>query len=163
MKIHVFNIPACDSELLTKELNQLLSSHRIADVRKEFVESGIHSFWSICVTTVSPEIPSPSINKSRIDYRDVLPEADFAVFARLRTLRKELAESDGVPPYAIFTNEQLAEMVKQRITSLTALRGISGVGAARVEKYGNRFIEQINLPSSATAGFEPSNTAAIPI
>lgn len=74
--------------------------------------------------------------KKSIDYREVLSAEDFAVYAKLRDLRKQLAERDGVPPYAVFTNEQLAAIVQGRVDNLTALKAIDGIGDARVEKYG---------------------------
>ena len=59
-----------------------------------------------------------------------------------------------MPAYAVFTNEQLAEMVQRRVTSAAALREIAGIGEARVEKYGPAFldlIEQAALPASVAA------------
>lgn len=58
----------------------------------------------------------------------------FLAFARLRALRKERAEAEGVPAYALFTNEQLADMVRRRVTSAAVLQDIPGIGEARVEK-----------------------------
>jgi superfamily II DNA helicase RecQ len=57
----------------------------------------------------------------------------------LRTLRKTLADQEGVPAYALFTKEQLADMVRRPVLSLEGLAGIDGVGQARVEKYGDAF------------------------
>ena len=45
-----------------------------------------------------------------------------------------------MPAYALFTNEQLAEMVKRRVSSLNAMKEIEGVGDARIEKYGAQFL-----------------------
>ena len=53
--------------------------------------------------------PAEGRNEGRIDYKEVLSAPEFERFARLRLLRKELAEKEGVPAYAIFTNEQLAQ------------------------------------------------------
>ncbi len=78
--------------------------------------------------------------RGKIDYREVLSEPDFALFAKLRAVRKTLADKDGVPAYALFTNEQLAEMVQRRVRTAGALREIEGVGEARVEKYGQDFL-----------------------
>ena len=78
--------------------------------------------------------------KPKVDYKEVLSEADFAVFSRLRVLRKEVAEREGLPVYAVFTNEQMAAMVTGRADSLAALGKIDGIGAARVEKYGAAFL-----------------------
>ena len=63
--------------------------------------------------------------KDIIDYRQILSEEDFAVFAKLRDLRKKLAENTGVPVYAVFTNEQLAQIVLKKCNSKTALMGTS--------------------------------------
>ena len=74
------------------------------------------------------------------------------MFARLRALRKERADAEGVPAYALFTNDQLAEMVQRRVTSDAALRAIPGVGEARVEKYGEPFLhilKEAALPEAA--------------
>ena len=77
----------------------------------------------------------------KIDYREVLSPEDFAVFARLRQLRKEIAQAEAVPVYTIFTNDQLAQMVQSRATTKAALEKIAGVGDARIEKYGPRVLE----------------------
>jgi superfamily II DNA helicase RecQ len=50
------------------------------------------------------------------------------VFAKLRDLRKEISQMDAVPVYAIFTNEQLAQMVETRVTSSAGLGAIDGIG-----------------------------------
>ena len=46
--------------------------------------------------------------KQRVDYKEVLSPADFALFAKLRDWRKATAEQEGIPVYAVLTNEQLA-------------------------------------------------------
>jgi superfamily II DNA helicase RecQ len=53
---------------------------------------------------------------------------------KLRDLRKQLAQAEAAPVYTIFTNDQLAEMVRRRLTTLTDLQTIVGVGEARVAK-----------------------------
>jgi len=77
--------------------------------------------------------------KSRIDYKEVLNEQDFALFSKLRELRKQIAEKEGIPVYAVFTNEQLAEIVRRKVKTKTEMRKIEGIGEAKVEKYGTIF------------------------
>ena len=60
-----------------------------------------------------------------------------------------MAEREAVPPYSIFTNEQLASMVTQKAESLAALGQIEGIGAARLEKYGALFLEALKTGVSA--------------
>ena len=113
-------------------------------------------YWSICVTSAAAKSKDskPGSRSKRIDYRDVLNEQDFSIFARLRTLRKELAERDGVPAYALFTNEQLADLVRKRVTSKQAMEAIQGVGAGRIEKYGDTFLNLLKEVFSAVADQE---------
>jgi superfamily II DNA helicase RecQ len=67
-------------------------------------------------------------------------QAEFDVFSNLRQLRKDMAQAEAVPVYALFTNEQLAQMVQRRCRTKSDLLGIEGVGEAKVEKYSDRLL-----------------------
>lgn len=126
----------------TERLNQFLNGHRISSVEKNFVQDGQTSFWAVCVTYIEQGSTSRAapVKRGKIDYREILPEAEFTVFAKLRSVRKLLADRQGVPAYALFTNEQLAAMVQRRVSTQASLREIDGVGEARAEKYGSDFL-----------------------
>ena len=64
----------------------------------------------------------------KVDYMKVLTTEEFAVFSKLREKRKELAVKEGVPPFVIFTDEQLSQIVKQKPDNLGKLAAIQGVG-----------------------------------
>jgi superfamily II DNA helicase RecQ len=153
MRLHFVTVPIHGSSAAEQELNQFLATHRILSVDRQLVADGPRSAWAVCVTYVDAAAPAPALDaqgKRRVDYRELLSDADFQVFARLRDLRKRLAERDGVPPYALFTNEQLAEMVRHRACSAADLQRIDGVGPARVEKYGAAFLDVLHaLPTPA--------------
>jgi superfamily II DNA helicase RecQ len=85
----------------------------------------------------------------KVDYREVLPPEQFERFSRLRALRKELADKEAVPPYAVFTNEQLAAMARLEAPSLGAIEEIEGVGAAKMKKYGVLFLAALQTGTSA--------------
>ena len=70
-------------------------------------------------------------------------EADNPLFAALRAKRRELAAAAGLPPYAIFHDSTLREMAAVRPTSLGALAELPGIGAAKLERYGQAFLEVI--------------------
>ena len=68
---------------------------------------------------------------------------DPDLFARLRAMRKTLAQRQGVPPYMVFSDKTLHEMCRHKPVTLSALRGISGVGDAKRDKYGMEFVQEI--------------------
>jgi superfamily II DNA helicase RecQ len=78
--------------------------------------------------------------RGKVDYKEILSPSDFAVFAKLRDARKEIAQSEAAPVYTIFTNDQLAQMIIARATTRAALAKIEGVGESRLAKYGERIL-----------------------
>ena len=62
----------------------------------------------------------------------------------LRSLRKEIADKQGVPAYVVFHDATLMEMLQQQPKNLSDMREISGVGEAKLESYGQQFIDLIN-------------------
>lgn len=140
MQYRFFHIPALDPRSGECELNEFCAQHRVASIDKSLVAAGANSFWVFCVGYYAPTDKPPMARKGRIDYREVLSEADFSVFVKLRSLRKELAEREGVPAYALFTNEQLAAMVTGKVACPADLQAIAGVGEAKTRKYGELFL-----------------------
>jgi superfamily II DNA helicase RecQ len=161
LKYRFFHIPALDPAAETEALNRLLGQHRTLAVERHLVADGQASFWALCVVyseaESGPGAPEEAAQgrKPKVDYREVLSERDFATYAALRSLRKELAEREGVPAYALFTNEQLAAMVRRRARTAADLAEIAGVGKARVERYADPFLRVL-----AEQGAEPDEEGA---
>jgi ATP-dependent DNA helicase RecQ len=65
------------------------------------------------------------------------------LFEALRAKRRALAEDVGVPPYVIFHDATLREMALTKPTNIHALGRISGVGARKLEAYGEDFLSVI--------------------
>ena len=146
MAYQFFVVPVRSSESDVEELNRFLRGHRVLTIDRRWVEQGWESFWSLCVEYLetspggAPFKMGGSGSKPPIDYQQVLSPEDFAVFAKLRTLRASLAKDAAVPTYTIFNNVQLAEIAKSRPATKAELGKIDGVGTSRVEKYGERFL-----------------------
>jgi ATP-dependent DNA helicase RecQ len=93
------------------------------------------------------ELTRPSVPKERA--QRIRPpatggiECNEELFAILRTLRKELASEQGVPPYIIFSDVTLREMARDYPTNEDQLSDISGVGMKKLEQYGETFIDAI--------------------
>ncbi|RME35904.1 MAG: DNA helicase RecQ [Gammaproteobacteria bacterium] len=69
-----------------------------------------------------------------------LSGSEQALFESLRELRLQIAREQGVPPYVIFHDATLKAMASRRPDSLEALAGIHGIGQAKLERYGERFL-----------------------
>jgi superfamily II DNA helicase RecQ len=147
MSLHFFFIPSTRPEPAQEELNRFLAQGRVLAVQREFVADGPNSGWAMCVEVVAGPGPLPHGLRSHaaagtrrseaVDYKQVPAHGDFEVFAALRELRKSLAQREGVPVFAVFSNEQLASIVTRRVASKAELGEIDGIGPARVEKYGD--------------------------
>jgi len=73
----------------------------------------------------------------------VLAPGDEELFQRLRSLRKELADRQGVPAYIVFSDKVLVEMAARRPRGASDLLDVPGVGPAKLERYGAAFLEEI--------------------
>ncbi|MGC0144989.1 DNA helicase RecQ [Pseudactinotalea sp. Z1732] len=70
-----------------------------------------------------------------------LDEPAQELFAALRTWRAGVAKEQGVPAYVVFNDATLAGIAQARPATLTGLRGISGVGDAKLERYGDAVLQ----------------------
>jgi superfamily II DNA helicase RecQ len=146
MQLKLFTIPIKNISEAEAEMNGFLRGHRVLAVKKEFVPDGENSFWSFCVeyldgaTSSSTGGTASGTRPPKVDYREVLTPEEFERFSRLRDWRKAAAEKEGVPVYAVLTNGQLAQVVQKKITTKAGLKGIEGVGEARMEKYGEALL-----------------------
>lgn len=154
MQLKVFSISAQGGDEAAEELNKFLRGHRVIAVERRLIESPGGAYWTFCVEYLerggeSGGIGAADRTRRGVDYKEVLNEAYFVVFAKLRDLRKAVAEKEGVPAYSVFTNEQLAAMVTGRVESQAALGKIDGVGSARLEKYGSAFVDAMKAAMAA--------------
>ena len=146
MQLKLFVLPIKNLGAAEAEMNAFLRGHRVLAVKKEFVPDGENSFWSFCVEYLdgtAPAPPPPGGRLPKVDYKEVLKPEEFEVFSRLREWRKGVAEKEGVPVYVVLSNEQLAQMVRKRVTTRAGLKEIEGVGDARLDKYGDALLERL--------------------
>lgn len=72
-----------------------------------------------------------------------LDAAGWQLFERLRELRMQIARAEKVPPYIVFTDKTLMDMCLKKPKNRAEMLSVSGVGAAKYEKYGEQFLEGI--------------------
>jgi HRDC domain len=135
MGLRFFVVPVHDSGDFEYELNGFLVRHKVVSIDRHLIDRGVNSFWAICVDYVSHSPGetgrNSNLSRSRVDYKTILSPGEFVVFSRLRELRKELAQTEAVPVYALFTNEQLAQMGQRPCQSKSELVQIKGLATAK--------------------------------
>ncbi len=139
MQIKIFTIPVISGEQLNDELNKFLRSQKIVEIDKQMVVQKECAYWTFCVTYL-PVTQLPGVEngerREKVDYKRVLDESTFEVFSKLRTIRKQLADREAIPAYAVFTDAELAEIAKIENPDASKIRKIQGIGERKIEKYG---------------------------
>jgi ATP-dependent DNA helicase RecQ len=85
----------------------------------------------------------PPKRKPRVRRGQEANPVDDPLFDALRTCRRDLAKEAGVPPYVIFHDSTLREMAQIRPINLAALGRLTGVGARKLDAYGQSFLDTI--------------------
>ena len=65
------------------------------------------------------------------------------LFEALRQLRLQIAREESVPPYIVFTDKTLINMCKKLPQTEAEMLNVSGVGQNKLQKYGQRFLQEI--------------------
>jgi ATP-dependent DNA helicase RecQ len=76
--------------------------------------------------------------------RALVSDEDAPLLSALKAKRRALAEAAKVPAYVVFNDRTLIEMAETRPATLDQMARISGVGAKKLERYGDAFLEVIN-------------------
>jgi ATP-dependent DNA helicase RecQ len=115
---------------LTADAREVLSGRRILKLRKP-----------------SEKLPRQRKAKrgelSTPPSREVLAGESGIVFQALREWRKGVAKQHGVPAYTVFHDATLQEIARLLPESLDGLRGISGIGATKLERYGEPLLKVV--------------------
>ncbi|WP_196139627.1 DNA helicase RecQ [Aliikangiella sp. G2MR2-5] len=82
-------------------------------------------------------------NKSRSSRAAKLSSIHLPLFEALKALRRAYADEQGVPPYVVFHDATLIEMVEKRPSTLSEMQFISGVGSRKISLYGDEFLSTI--------------------
>lgn len=89
--------------------------------------------------------PRQQKSSGRIGSSKPLSDEDEALFQDLRKLRKSIADQQGVPAYIVFNDTTLRDMAEKRPTTPGEFLEVSGVGPAKLERYGEAFLEATTL------------------
>ncbi len=120
-----------------------------------FLEKDISDFTSVKISNSGIEFISNPIEfyvsrdndfskTKKIENQSVKASViDNDLFNKLKILRKEIAKSKSLPPYAIFQEFSLEDMTYKYPETIDEFKNINGVGEGKVKKFGSQFIELI--------------------
>ncbi len=87
-----------------------------------------------------PRLPR---HMSAISQKNIIADYDKDLFARLRFLRKQIADKNNIPPYIVFNDATLQEMARNKPVSKLEMLDINGVGEIKMERFGEAFLTLI--------------------
>lgn len=139
MQIKIFTVPLFEGKEELDALNAFLRGNKVLTIDKQLIQEEGRSAWTFCVSFLEQRSNLPQKGK-KIDYKHVLDDASFKRFSQLREIRRKLAKDEGIPAFAIFTDEELAGLAVHDQLSLAVMKEVKGIGNKKVEKFGKHFI-----------------------
>lgn len=95
---------------------------------------------SLTMSTLSEKVRDKTRGNNE-EWRKLLDDESMPLFNTLRQWRNEKGKKEGIPPYVILNNKQLAEVCQRRPQSKYDLMKIEGIGKAKAEKYGDDILK----------------------
>ena len=92
--------------------------------------------------TVQLAVPKLSVDSTKRNKAEP-SNIDRQLFAKLKHLRKQIAEEDNVPAFVIFSDATLADMTEKTPVNKQEFLAVNGVGQRKLERYGNAFTNLI--------------------
>jgi superfamily II DNA helicase RecQ len=141
-----------DTALEGFDLSALESLQRraeILDCASAFHVQGGRAYWSLVVKHRTRSCPGESPRAAAPadgPGRPAVAPADEGTYQALRVWRGKVADADGIPPFMILTNRQIASLASLRPASLSALGSVPGIGRGRLSKYGRAILAVLHGP-----------------
>lgn len=89
------------------------------------------------------QLAVPRIGQKHLYDQPVKVNYDKRLFARLKGLRKAIADEHDVPPFVVFSDATLADMANKLPTNQRDMLSVSGVGETKLQRYGHSFLKVI--------------------
>ncbi len=140
MQIKVISVPALDGEIWNDDLNKFLRGHKVLKVEQQLLSISNGAYWTFCIHYIDGQ-NSNNERKERTDYKEILSAEAFGRFAKLRSIRKAIADEDQIPAFAVFTDAELADMAQLDEITENSMRQIKGIGDKKIEKYASRILK----------------------
>ena len=109
----------------------------VTDAGREWLRSRASLTLELRVDQTTPQ-RQPTLGRTAVE-----ADYDTGLFERLRALRRRLADDEGVPAFVVFSDATLRGLASAKPTGPQAMLRVSGVGPAKLERYGETFLAAI--------------------
>ena len=156
MQIKLFTMPAYGGEAAEEEINKFLRSHRVLQLERHYVADN-GGYWAMLIEYADgdPVAEAPPQGRSRKDPTEGMTDEEKMRFSVYRDVRKVVSQRRAIPPYLVFTNEELAILARLPVVNEETTKDIKGIGPQRLKDYVAYFF---NLNSHAEESREPDAT-----
>ena len=146
MKLKVFTFRFSESKdgFNDEHMQEFISEKEVIEFRDHFF---VHEKTPYLTVLISYRDISPGEKRKsyqRKDPRNELDENEHKVYDALRAWRAARASQEGIPPYMIANNSQIARMVKLRAKSKADFSKVKGIGEAKIARYGEDILRIIS-------------------
>jgi len=143
LKIFTFRFSESIDGFDDKPLQEFIADKEVIDFSEHFFIYEKTPYLTVLLSYRLPAADEKRKQKSRPDPAKELDEQEKQAYDALRTWRAVRARQEGIPPYMIANNKQLAKMIKLRATTKSALAKVEGIGDAKIAKYGDEILQTI--------------------
>ncbi|WP_353485444.1 HRDC domain-containing protein [Haliscomenobacter sp.] len=138
MQIKIFNIPVTGGEMLQEELNVFLRSKKILQIEDQILGEGQTASWCFRIKYLEDQTAGEK-ERAKVDYRQVLDEASFQRYNKMREIRRKVSQDEAIPAYVIFTDEELSALAKIENLTASSMKTVKGIADKKIEKFGVHF------------------------
>ena len=139
-----------NKSLITKIIDQLLfDGYLVSYIRVEYpvIKVGDYSplkdeNTKVLIKIIEEDKKQSKTPRNKIQ-KTLNTNEDYKLFDKLKVLRLSIAREENVPPYIVFDDKCLIDMVNKKPTTEEEMLNVSGVGKVKLNKYGERFLSAI--------------------
>lgn len=120
-------------------VNDYLDRYEILNINSELIKDDIN-YWSVLIHYKDKHL-NQKASKTNDDAENDLSEEEIIIYNKLKIWRSEKADRLKLPSYIIFHNKHLMAIAKQKPSQMDDLQHISGLGKARIDKFGAEILD----------------------
>jgi superfamily II DNA helicase RecQ len=161
LKVFTFRFSESLDGFDDEPLQNFLSNKEIIEFHHHFFIHAKTPYLTVIIAYRDQTPKGTQKHARKPDPRQRLDDFEKETYDALRTWRAARAVQEGIPPYMIANNKQLAHMVRLKAASKSDLSRVSGIGDAKIEKYGEDILQTISRhmkPEPAETPSEDENT-----